>query len=51
MGSFHEIRSLDFRKYDQMTLTEYLQAYPADVVVVMRDSLNYVIAEGNGDLK
>ena len=51
VGSFYEIRSLDFRKYDQMTLTEYLQAYPADVVVVMRDSLNYVIAEGNGDLK
>lgn len=51
VGSFNEIRSLDFRKYTEMTLTEYLQAYPADVVVVLRDSLNYVGDEGNGDLK
>lgn len=51
VGSFNEIRSLDFRKYTEMTLTEYLQAYPADVVVVMRDSLNYVGDEGNGNLK
>ena len=51
VGSFNEIRSLDFRKYTEMTLTEYLQAHPADVVVVLRDSLNYVGDEGNGDLK
>lgn len=51
VGSFNEIRSLDFRKYTDMTLTEYLQTYPADVVVVMRDSLNYVGDEGNGNLK
>ena len=51
VGSFNEIRSLDFRKYTDMTLTEYLQTYPADVVVVMRDSLNYVGDEGNGNLQ
>ncbi len=51
VGSFNEIRSLDFRKYTEMTLTEYLQTYPADVVIVMRDSLNYVGDEGNGNLK
>ncbi|MBO4419323.1 MAG: hypothetical protein J5789_05825 [Oscillospiraceae bacterium] len=49
--SFNEVRSLDFRKYTEMTLTEYLQSYPADVVIVMRDSLNYVGDEGNGNLK
>ena len=49
--SFNEIRSLDFRKYTDKTLTEYLNSYPADVVVVMRDSLNYVGDEGNGNLQ
>ncbi|MBQ1411350.1 MAG: hypothetical protein IIY94_08760 [Oscillospiraceae bacterium] len=51
VGSFNEIRSLDFRHYDQMTLTEYLESYPADLVLILRDSLNYVIPGGNGDLK
>lgn len=49
-ASFNELRSLDFRHYDAMTLTEYLAEYPADLVVVIRDNLNYIGAEANGDL-
>ena len=49
--SFNELRSLDFRYYTEKTLSEYLEDYPADVVVVIRDSLNCTIAEGNGALQ
>lgn len=49
--SFNEVRSLDFRHYTEMTLTEYLAAHPVDAVVVIRDNLNYVGNENNGDLK
>lgn len=49
-ASFNELHSLDFRHYDAMTLTEYLAEYPADLVVVIRDNLNYIGAEANGDL-
>lgn len=48
---FDEMRSLDYRHYDGKCLTEYLKEYPADVVIVLRDSLNYLGDEGNGDLK
>ena len=48
--SFNEIRSLDFRYYDEMCLTDYLALHPVDAVVVIRDSLCYVLFEGNGDL-
>lgn len=50
VGSFNEIRSLDFRYYHEMSLTDYLRDYPADLVVLIRDSLNYTGTEGNGDL-
>ena len=49
--SFNEMRSLDFRHYNQKTLTEYLKDYPADVVLIVRDSLNYCEKNENGDLK
>lgn len=49
--SFNEIRSLDYRHYHQMDLTEYLALHPVDAVVVIRDSLNYVGSEGNGSLR
>ncbi len=49
--SFNELRSLDFRYYEGMTLTEYLRDYPADLVVVIRDSLHYCAIQGNGDLR
>lgn len=49
--SFNEMRSLDFRHYTEKTLTEYLRDYPADAVVVIRDSLNYRGTDGNGGLQ
>lgn len=49
--SFNEVRSLDFRYYSKKTLTQYLADYPADVVVILRDSVNSTIPEGNGDLR
>ena len=49
--SFNEVRSLDFRHYQEMSLTEYLALHPADAVVIVRDNLNFVGNEGNGDLK
>ena len=49
--SFNEIRSLDYRHYQEMDLTEYLALHPVDAVVVIRDNLNYVGSEGNGGLK
>lgn len=50
-ASFNEVRSLDFRYLEDRSLTEYLESYPADLVVVMRDSLHYLDPEGNGNLK
>lgn len=49
--SFNEVRSLDFRYYSGKTLSQYLRDYPADVVVILRDSVNSTIPEGNGDLR
>ena len=49
--SFNEIRSLDYRYYDEMSVTEYLRLHPVDAVIVVRDNLNYVEAVGNGALE
>ena len=49
--SFDEIRSLDFRYYTEKTLTEYLQDYPADLVVVIRDNTTFHSDVFNADLK
>lgn len=49
--SFNEIRSLDFRHYEEMSLTEYLALHPVDAVVIIRDNLNYVEDTGNGALE
>ena len=49
--SFDEMRSLDFRHYTEMTLTEYLQEYQPDVVLIMRDDISAMLTNGNGDLK
>lgn len=46
--SFNEMRSLDFRHYKEMTLSEYTDMYQPDYVVIIRDSLNYLSQEGNG---
>ena len=49
--SFNEIRSLDFRHYQEMSLSEYLSLHPVDAVVIIRDNLSYVGNEGNGNLQ
>ena len=49
-ASFNEVRSLDFRYLEDRSLSEYLEGYHADLVVVMRDSLHYLDPEGNGNL-
>ncbi len=49
--SFNEVRSLDYRHYQEMDLTAYLALHPVDAVVVIRDNLNYVGSEGNGGLQ
>ena len=49
--SFNEVRSLDFRHYHEMSLTEYLSLHHVDAVVVIRDNLNYTYHEANGALE
>ena len=49
--SFDEMRSLDFRHYTEKTLTEYLQDYQPDVVLIMRDDISAMLTSGNGDLR
>ena len=49
--SFGEMRSLDFRHYTEKTLTEYIQDYQPDVVLIMRDDLTCLTTGGNGSLE
>lgn len=49
--SFGEMRSLDFRHYSETSLTEYIQDYQPDVVLVMRDDLTCLNTGGNGTLE
>ena len=46
--SFDETRSLDFRYYDEKTLTEYLDEYKPEIVICIRDETVYLSPEGNG---
>ena len=49
--SFDETRSLDFRHYSEKTLTEYLQDYQPEVVLVLRDDVSCLTLTGNGNLQ
>ena len=49
--SFDETRSLDFRHYSDKTLTEYLQAYQPELVLILRDDVSCLTLTGNGDLQ
>lgn len=49
--SFDEMRSLDFRHYSEKTLTEYLQGYQPEVVLVLRDDVSCLTLTGNGNLQ
>jgi hypothetical protein len=48
---FNETRVLDLRHYNKMSLYEYIDEYNPDVVVMVRDDLNYGNLEGNGSFK
>ena len=46
--SFGEMRALDLRYYEEMTLFEYIEAYQPDYVIALRDRMQYNQAVGNG---
>jgi hypothetical protein len=48
---FNETRILDLRYYNKMSLYEYVDEYNPDIVLMVRDDLNYGSLEGNGDFK
>ena len=49
--SFDEMRAIDLRYYDEMTLAEYIETYQPDIVLCIRDDLNYLTFTGNGTLR
>ena len=49
--SFDEMRSIDLRYYQDMTLSQYIDAYRPDIVLCIRDDLNYLSTAGNGTVR
>ena len=49
--SFDTMRSLDLRYYDSGTLSEYIDAWKPDIVLCIRDDLNYLSTAGNGTVR
>jgi hypothetical protein len=47
--SFDEMRSIDLRYYDDMTLAEYIERWQPDIVVCVRDDSEYCELSGNGN--
>ena len=45
---FNETRILDLRHYKEMGLVDYIDKNQPDVVVMVRDDMNYASFEGNG---
>lgn len=48
---FNETRILDLRHYNKMSLYEYIDKYKPDIVLMVRDDLNYGNFEGNGSFE
>lgn len=48
---FNETRILDLRHYNEMNLYDYIDKYKPDIVLMVRDDLNYANLEGNGNFK
>ena len=48
--SFDEMRSVDLRYYDQMSISQYIQEYKPDIVVCIRDYESLLAVDGNGNL-
>lgn len=47
-ASFDEMRTLDLRYYNDMSLREYIADYKPDVVICVRDCGSYLDGTGNG---
>lgn len=47
--SFNEMRSVDLRHYNEMSLEEYIKIYKPDVVICIRDYESLISLTGNGD--
>ncbi len=47
--NFDETRSLDYRYYSEKNIAEYLSDYTPDIVLMIRDDINYLHAGGNGN--
>lgn len=45
---FDEMRSLDYRHYNGMTLRQYIAVYRPDIVICVRDESTYFAREWNG---
>lgn len=48
--SFDEMRSVDLRHYDEMSLAQYVEKYRPDIVVCIRDYESLLATDGNGEL-
>ena len=46
--SFDEMRSIDLRHYDKMSLADYIEEYKPDYVICIRDYEALIKTEGNG---
>lgn len=48
---FDETRILDLRHFEDMEISEYIKIHKPDIVLMVRDDLNYGNLEGNGEIK
>lgn len=48
---FDETRSLDYRYYDEMPLSQYVAEYQPEVVLLVRDTANLLNETGNGNVQ
>lgn len=48
---FDETRILDLRHFNDMDISEYIEIHKPDIVLMVRDDLNYGNLEGNGEIK
>ena len=48
---FDETRILDLRHFKEMDISEYIKDHKPDIVLMVRDDLNYGNLEGNGKIK
>lgn len=44
----NELRCIDFRYYNESSLTDYIKEYQPDIVICVRDETVYLDASGNG---